>query len=491
MAIPLRSERTGIQADTKLDISFVDPSVVTTWRLQNERNSTTLLSRVDIMNSAKRPEPATDAAGKFPTYQQDSGWNAMLPRRDARPGTNMSRFGTIVIGGGYTGLAAARRIAELRPEEQVLVLEASVIGEGSSGRNSGFVINLPHNTKMGGHTSPVEVARKQIRMYDAGLKWLAELVRAHGIDCKWNPVGKFHAAASEAGVQNLRASLAQYREWGVDYEECDRDALQHKLGTRYYQYGFHSSNNVFVQPAALIRGLADSLPPNVVVVENEAVLSLSESRPFQVTTSRGAYTADRVILANNGFAKALGILNDRLITIFTYAALTPRLPESELAKMGDAPEWGVIPANRLGTTLRRVQGGRFMVRSAYSYEQEQSPADTLAQLTESFRRRFPDLKSHRFEYIWGGTTALTRNGATYFGELRPGLFASLGCNGAGVLKGSTYGKLLGEMAMGAQSACLSDALSLEGPSWLPPEPFRRIGVVSSIRYQAARAGLER
>lgn len=202
---------------------------------------------------------------------------------------------------------------------------------------------------MGGHTSPVEVARKQIRMYDAGLKWLAELVRAHGIDCKWNPVGKFHAAASEAGVQNLRASLAQYREWGVDYEECDRDALQHKLGTRYYQYGFHSSNNVFVQPAALIRGLADSLPPNVVVVENEAVLSLSESRPFQVTTSRGAYTADRVILANNGFAKALGILNDRLITIFTYAALTPRLPESELAK------W---ETRRNGASYQRIVSAR-------------------------------------------------------------------------------------------------------------------------------------
>ena len=443
------------------------------------------------MNSTTRPESASDAAEKYPTYQQCSGWNAMLPRRATTQPTRCSRFATIVIGGGYTGLAAARRIAELCPDDQVLVLEASTIGEGSSGRNSGFIINLPHNTKMGGHTSPLEVARKQIRMYDTGLKWLEQLVHEHGIDCNWNPVGKYHAAASEAGVQNLHASLAQYREWGVNFEEFDRHALQQKLGTSYYQYGFHSSNNVFVQPAALIRGLADSLPPNVVVVEKEAVVSLSESAPFRVVTSRGQYTADRIILANNGFAKALGILNDRLITIFTYAALTPQLPESELAKLGDAPEWGVIPANRLGTTLRRVQGGRFMVRSAYSYEREQSPADTLAQLTASFQRRFPNLKSHRFEYVWGGTTALTRNGATYFGELRPGLFASLGCNGAGVLKGSTYGKLLGEMAMGAQSSTLSDALSLEGPSWLPPEPFRRIGVVSSIKYQAARAGLER
>lgn len=427
----------------------------------------------------------------FPTYQQRSGWNAMLPERAAKPLPRGTRFGTVVIGGGYTGLAAARRIAELRPDEEVLVVEASTIGEGSAGRNSGFIIDLPHNTKMGGHTSPLEVARKQIRMYDAGRRWLEQLVREHGIDCGWNPVGKYHAAASEAGLRNLRHVLDQYCEWGIPYTEFDSDGLRQKLGTGYYKYGYHSPNNVFVQPAALIRGLADSLPPNVTVAENEAVVALSEAAPYRVTTARGTFTADRVILANNGFAKALGVLRDRLITIFTYAAVTPRLDEPELAKLGDATEWGVIPANRLGTTLRRIQDGRFMVRSAYSYESEQTPEKTLALLTDCYRRRYPQMKSHRFEYVWGGTTALTRNGATFFGQVRPGLYASLGCNGAGVLKGSMFGKLLGEMAVGADSAYLSDALSLEPPNWLPPEPFRRVGVVSAIKYQAALAGAER
>lgn len=150
---------------------------------------------------------------------------------------------------------------------------------------------------MGGHTSPVEVARKQILLYEAGLRWLEQLVREHGIDCNWNPVGKFHAAAGEAGAESLRASLAQYREWGVSYEEFDRDTLRLKLGTSYYQYGYYSPHNVFVQPAALIRGLADSLPANVVLLEGEPVVSLGESSPFQVTTSRARYVADRVVLA--------------------------------------------------------------------------------------------------------------------------------------------------------------------------------------------------
>lgn len=432
------------------------------------------------------------APGRHPIYNSGSGWNAMLPPR--QPQTALPKdtaFDTIVIGAGYTGLAAARRLAELEPDKSVLVIDAAPIGESSAGRNSGFLITLPHNTKLGGHTSPLEVARKQIRTYDEGLAWLKHLVESNNIDCGWNPVGKFHAAATDDGIANLKATLQQYREWGVPYSELDSSSLAKRLGTHYYRYGYHSEHNVFVQPAALIRGLADSLPPNARLLESEPVVALNGSGPFEVKTVHAAFRANRIILANNGFAKALGILRDRLFSIYTYAAITPRLPASELQKLGEEPEWGVIPANRLGTTVRRTIDGRMMVRSDYSYESEQPLDKTTAMLTESYRRRYPDMASHRFEYVWGGTTALTRNGATFFGTVRPGIYASLGCNGAGVLKGSIYGKLLAEMAIGSQSELLSDVLSLDRPTWLPPEPFRGIGVLTAIKYQARKAGLER
>lgn len=416
----------------------------------------------------------------------------MLPIRQphlALP--KQSRFDTIVIGAGYTGLAAARRLAELEPDRQILVIDANTVGESSAGRNSGFVINLPHNTKLGGHTSPLEVAKKQIHIYDAGLQLLANTVREQGIECGWNPIGKYHAAATDAGIKNLKATMQQYREWGVPFTELDNTALRERLGTSYYRFGYHSPHNVFVQPAALIRGLADTLPENVHLLESEPVIALQGNGPFTVKTVRSEFQAERIILANNGFAKALGILSDRLFSIYTYAAVTPRLPESELSKLGTESEWGVIPANRLGSTLRRIQGGRLMIRSAYSYEKEQDESKTRALLTQSYKQRYPQMASYQFEYLWGGTTALTRNGATFFGQVRPGLYASLGCNGAGVLKGSIYGTLLAELATGSQSQLLTEALSLEAPTWLPPEPFRRIGVVSAIRYQAALAGLER
>lgn len=428
----------------------------------------------------------------YPRYQKASGWNALLPARRPQiqpPGE--THYGVVVIGAGVTGLAAARSVAELEPDTSVLLMDATVIGEGSSGRNSGFLINLPHNTGMSGHGGQADVARKQIKLYDKGLVWLKSLVDEYGIDCGWSPVGKYHAAATPDGERRLKKTLAHYQDWGVQYREFDQDALQEDLGTQYYRYGYHSDNNVFVQPAALVRGLADNLPKNVYLWENEAVLSLDRGKPCRITTAGTTLIADRVIVANNGFASKLGLARDRVFTIYTYAALTPRLPADELAKLGAQPEWGVIPANRLGTTLRRTADGRLMVRSAYSYESEQSMDRVQSMLRDYYQHRYPQMQSYEFEHVWGGVTALTRNGAVYFGRVAENIYVSIGCNGAGMLKGSVFGKLLGEMACGAESPELADALGFERPSWLPPEPIRRLAVISAINYQKLLAGKER
>jgi len=428
----------------------------------------------------------------YPHYQALSGWNALLPPRIARTtAPTESHFEVIVIGAGVTGLAAARRAAEIEPQSRILLLDANVVGEGSSGRNSGFLITLPHNTSMSGHDSPTTTARKQMVLYDAGLAWLKSLVDRYAIECGWNSVGKYHAAATADGARRLRDTLRQYDAWGAAYQPLARDALQQCLGTDYYRYGYYSKHNTFVQPAALVRGLADSLPVNVHLWEQEPVLALEKGKPYRVRTRSRLLTADRVIIANNGFATRLGFARNRVFTIYTYAGLTDPLDETELTKLGDQPEWGVIPANRLGTTLRKTAQSRFMVRSGYSYESEQPLARVRAMLQDCYRHRYPAMRSHALPHIWGGVTALTRNGAAYFGQVDHGLYISSGCNGAGMLKGSMFGKLLGEMACGEQSPQLADALGFARPSWLPPEPIRRIAVVSAIRYQAHRAGLER
>lgn len=430
-------------------------------------------------------------ANTFPSYQASSGWNDLLAQRTPKlHAPSEKHFDAIVIGAGVTGLAAARRIAEIEPNSRVLIVDAGTIGEGSSGRNSGFLINLPHNTGMSGHGSPVEVAKKQIALYNTGLDWLKSLIDRYQIDCDWNPIGKYHAAATPDGEKRLKEALNHYQDWGVPYRELKKDALEHQLGTAHYQYGYHSDNNIFVQPAAMVRGLADNLPQNIFLWEGEPVIALHKGKPHRVVTQTAELTTKRVVVANNGFARKLGLARDRVFTIYTYAGFTDQLDDEELNKLGPEKEWGVIPANRLGSTLRKVSSGRLMVRSAYSYEREQPLSHVQKMLQVCYQMRYPNMRTHELPLVWGGVTALTRNGALYFGQVSEGVYISIGCNGAGMLKGSMFGKLLGEMACGQQSPQLADALGFEKPSWLPPEPIRRIAVVSAIKYQKYKAGIE-
>ena len=119
--------------------------------------------------------------------------------------------------------------------------------------------------------------------------------------------------------------------------------MREQLGTDYYQFGYHSMNNVFVQPAALIRGLADTLPDNVWLMENNPVDSVDGGGPYIVRTRNGQFSADNVILANNAFARRLGFLRSRLVTIYTYAGVTPVLDAAQRGAAGPARPVGRHP----------------------------------------------------------------------------------------------------------------------------------------------------
>lgn len=426
-----------------------------------------------------------------PRYMVGSGWNALLSRRVPREQLPKERrCHAIVVGAGYTGLAAARRLAELMPEKEILVIEASEIGEGSSARNSGFLSPTAIEPRANAYGSAEDDAMRKTRIVLAGLEWLRTVVQANNIDCDWDETAPRIVAAAtrqaEQGLLNYRKVLERRN---LKYLEHDASRLRHLLGTDYYRYGYETETRAFVQPAALIRGLADTLPSNVAVLEHAVVEAVEGSGPFKVRTPRAEFVADKVFIANNAHARALGFLADRMVIVYTYAGLTPELEDDELDRLGPLPAWGVLPPTRMGTTMRKV-GRRFLIRSSYSYERETTPQKVRSTLTRLFRRRFPQMRSYHLEHVWGGVTAITVNGGMYFGELRPGLYASVGCQGAGVLRGNIHGKLLAEMACGCQSPLLTERLMLTGPDRIPPEPFRGIGAIARMTWEHWRAGRE-
>jgi glycine/D-amino acid oxidase-like deaminating enzyme len=210
-------------------------------------------------------------------------------------------------------------------------------------------------------------------------------------------------------------------------------------------------------------------------------------KTWRVKTPRGNVTARSVIVANNAFAKSLGVGSSRVAAIYTYAALTNPLPRERLSRLGSDHAWGLLPAHRLGSTLRRTADARLLIRSCYDYESESDNDDVESILADALQRRFPLLGNIRFAQVWGGATGLTLNGAPLWGEVDDNLYVSAGCNGGGVVKGTLFGSALTDLA---HSKAVPDLQALFGSArWMPPDPLRRIGfeLISGLERRRGRA----
>ncbi len=423
----------------------------------------------------------------FPIYAQDCGWNALLEAQQHSDAlTTDTTCDVVVIGAGYTGIAAARRTAELLPSGDIVLLDSSSIGEGNPGRNSGFLLEvaLAHDVD----AQNMQRMRRCNELLQQTMESLRDDAAASGIDCQLQRSGTYRAAAGKPGSK----ALERYRRFldtaDLPCEVLDRDGLEQRLGTRFYRHGLYSPHCYLAQPAALIRALATLLPATVRLYEKTPALRIEpDTGRWLVSTPQGQVAAPKVIIANNAFCKGLGWGAERIVAMYTYAALTEPLAEAQLRQCGSDNEWGVLPAHRLGSTLRRTADGRLLIRSLYGYEREADNQRIAGQLQQALRRRFPQLGDLTFAAVWAGATGFTYNASPLWGELRPGLYISAGCNGGGVVKGTLFGRSLAELALGHDTL---DINALFGSARrMPPEPLRWLGfkLISAIERYRGRA----
>lgn len=418
-------------------------------------------------------------------------WSAQLPERKPTPplGENAD-CAVAVVGAGLVGLAAARRLAELMPGDPVVVLDAGRVGDGAAGRNSGFAIDVPLSHAMHARDSLGAVGGTQLTLSRWSHAWLERHVRDGAIDCGWRRTGRHYAAATEGGRRALDGVARQFDALGEPVERVDAAALRERLGTGYYRAALFNPSCTLVQPAALIRGLADTLPPSVRLHETSRVTGWHRERGRHLLqTAGGTLRARRVVWATHTALAEFTPLGRRYLSLNTYAGVTPRLSDEALGH-GRLDEWGVLPALRAGSTVRRLADGRVLVRSLWSYGRPLTADEVRRALQPLLAARFPLAARHGFEDVWGGPVAITRRGAPYLGEFRPGAFAFTGCNGSGIVKGTAYGMLLAEMAAGRASEALELARREPQAAWIPPEPLRRLAVAVTLARNARHAGAE-
>ncbi|WP_079229294.1 NAD(P)/FAD-dependent oxidoreductase [Pseudomonas putida] len=432
----------------------------------------------------------------LPADDATCGWYHLSKPRTPRPahsGHSQARW--VVVGAGFTGLAAARQLATNFPNDEIVLIEAQEVGFGTSGRNAGFAIDLPHDIGAEDYIGDIDIAKTVLKLNLGGQSYLKELIERYDIECQFRHCGKYQAAIEGRGIAVLDAYRRGLDKLGQPYEVIEGSDLPEHIGTHFYRKGLFTPGTALLQPSALVKGLADSLPSNVSLYEHTPITDVEYGDKVLLRHANGTITADKLVLTTNAFGMSFGFLKGRMLPVFTYGSITRPLTEDEQARLGGKPYWGVIPADPFGTTMRRTVDNRLLIRNSFSYNPDgRSNRKYLERFVErhreSFARRFPMLPGVNFEYTWGGALALSRNHMGFFGKLAPNVVGALCCNGLGVTRGTVTGKLLADWLAGDKNELIEFLLNAPGPCANPPQPLVSLGLNANLMWGQFRAGKE-
>lgn len=428
-----------------------------------------------------------------------SGWIALAGDYRAFPAlSGEHKTDWLVIGGGFTGLAAARRLAELHPNERILLIDRKRVAQGASGRNSGFSVSM----EMPG---PGQIATAigradylaQWDIHRAAAAEVKRLVAELGIDCDYDPCGYVFGVRERSKFVALEERVRDILALGGEAEVLDAASLRARLGISFYRHGLWiGAGNALLQPARFAKGLVDNLPPQIEIFENTEAVRIGPraSGGAIVTLPQGSILARNIIVGLNAFMPRLGIKRHEVFPISLTASLTRPLTAAEEGEMGRVEPWGMLCPIEGGATVRLTHDRRILMRNTAEYEPQGISATMLAKRKAwhqiGLRHRFPFLPADAIEHTWSGHMCASRNGRFVFEALGPGMFAA-GCyNGAGLARGTLLGKLVAEYASGSTSDLINTALALEKPKWVPTGPIFTLAAKVRLAHELRQAQSE-
>lgn len=441
---------------------------------------------------------------RTPVHNGPAAWSEILGPAPLRaPLAGEVGCDVAIIGAGFAGLSSARHLRQIAPDAKLVIVDAGRVAEGGAGRNSGFMIDLPHELTShdyaGGNAGR---DRELTRLNRHAIDFAGEAVKDYAIpEGYFRRAGKINGAASSVGLEankNYAAHLGALKE---PHELLDAKQMRAITGSGYYQGGLFTPGTAMLQPAGYIRGLAAGLERNgVTIFENAPVIRFESSGSgWTLHTAGGTLRASKVILANNGHLESFGYKRGQLMHIMLNACMTEELSDDQLRRLGGEETWGITPSDSMGTTVRRIgraQGGdRIVIRQGgyYRPEMQTSAADLRrleSRMRDKFAARFPQLADVRFQYSWSGHLCLSKNGVSVMRELEPGLFSACVCNGLGTARGTLMGIAAADLACGRASEIAKFFLAEEEPAKLPPHPFDTIGANAYMRWKEWQARAE-
>jgi glycine/D-amino acid oxidase-like deaminating enzyme len=367
-------------------------------------------------------------------YERRPYWHATMPRLEDRSGKPLpDTTDVVVVGGGYTGLAAARKLSA--SGASVVLLEANNLGWGASTRNGGiahpgYKWGPESLIKRYGHDLATRLYADSVEATDL----LARTIRDNGIDADLRLNGYMELAWSRSDAEGFVDEAPIRTEWGTPARVVPRGELAAEVGTPRYHGGLAIDSGGNLHPGkwfAGLVGLAEAAGADLHEGVRASTIRRQPDGRFVVETSRGVIRARDVLVATNAYTDGVApALRRRIIPIGSYIIATEPLPEDvarEISPTGRAyfdtknflSYWHVSADRRL------IWGGRVSFFP--------TTVDRTARLLH--RRMLevhPQVAGYRVEYSWGGKIGMTFDRMPHIGR-SGGVMYAMGCCGSGVV----------------------------------------------------------
>jgi len=357
----------------------------------------------------------------------------------------------VIIGAGYTGLSTALHLRQRGVS--VIVIEASDIGYGGSGRNVGLV-------NAGLWVTPEVLLRRLGPVFGERLIGLLsdapglvfDLVARHAIDCEATRAGTLHCAVGRSGLEELEQRAAQWIARGVPVQllgASETSARTGSAGRHAYAGALFDARAGTVQPLAYVRGLARAALAGGarVFVQSPALSATRDAGTWTVSTPGGRVSAQWIVVATDAYAHGpWQIVREEQVRLpyfnLATAPLDPGVRESVLPRREGA--WDTrqaLSSFRLDAAGRLIFGsvGSLRGRAAGVHE---------AWARRALRRIFPQLGEVGFEATWYGHIGMTNDNLPRFHVFAPNVIGFNGYNGRGIAPGTVFGRILAELIIG-------------------------------------------
>ncbi|MHA6645626.1 NAD(P)/FAD-dependent oxidoreductase [Mesorhizobium sp. A623] len=375
-----------------------------------------------------------------------------------------------IIGGGYTGLSAARSFAQrgMRPA----IVEANEIGWGASGRNGGVVsakFRAPIPAIAQAHG--LAVARRMAEIGHEGVDEVTKLIEEFDItSAAFSMSGNLRCAHNSKALDALVAEAEIMRDTFGDasLRILSGGEVAEETGSNDFVGGVLAAHAGVIHPLNLARGIACGLrQKNIDIFEHSPAFALERTGDgVLIKTPNGALRARYAVLATNAYSDLTDATSPVAQTLVPFrSAIIATEP------LGRYLDETLMPARRSYSETRRMMrwfrraGSRMIFGGRGAFGRNDSAAAFEA-LRHAMIGLFPQLQDVAVTHRWSGLVAMTLRSVPHVGRIDDRISYAMGYNGAGIACSCLMGRYICDLALGGKPD-----LALLAPERLPTIPF--------------------